>query len=195
MQTYFYSSSCPFLHCPQCPLSIPPVVQGAAPRAAPCPATDHQCHGDGAHQLAPCFRYCHSPQSVCGSHVYPGVKMVPLVAQLCRLCAALSRSPPNSCRGYAAHCHTPIGRVCLCEMWSAAVPVGQRKKKITAEGSRPKAIKERNPHCRTLRSYFTESLNKVDYRIFHALTHVTTFILVDEFRVLWCTHLPTPFCQ
>ena len=32
---------------------------------------------------------------------------------------------------------------------------------------------------------FTESLNKVDNRIFRAQTHVTNFSLVDETRTLW----------
>lgn len=113
VQTYFCSSSCPYPHCPQYPLSIPPVAQGP-PHAASCPTKDSQRHEDEAHQLAPCFHYCYFPQSVCGSHVCQDVKTVPLVAQLFRLCAVLSRGPPNSCRGSAAHSHVLIGRVCLC---------------------------------------------------------------------------------
>ena len=38
---------------------------------------------------------------------------------------------------------------------------------------------------------FTESLNKVDNRIFRAQTHVTNFSLVDETRTLW----PRGVCQ
>ena len=38
---------------------------------------------------------------------------------------------------------------------------------------------------------FTESLNKVDNRIFRAQTHVTYFSLVDETRALW----PHVVCQ